>query len=41
MFRVSYHYVEQNRFAVPASMQPDGSLDSKTDLYLAGAQFSF
>jgi hypothetical protein len=40
VLRASYHRVEQNRFAVPAS-SPDGSLDAVTDLYLAGVQFSF
>lgn len=41
VLKASYHYVEQNRFAVPASTPPDGALDATTDLYLVGAQFSF
>jgi hypothetical protein len=32
--------VDGNRFAVP-SYAPDGTVDRRTDLLVAGAQFSF
>ena len=40
VFRVSNHRVDGNRFAVP-SYAPDGTVDRRTDLLVAGAQFSF
>lgn len=39
--KASYHRVEGNRFAVPALSADDGSVPSRTDLFVAGAQFSF
>jgi hypothetical protein len=41
VFKLSYHSVDGNRFAVPARSAPDGSSDRRTDLFVAGAQFSF
>lgn len=40
VFKASYHRVDGNRFAVP-SYAPDGTVDRRTDLLVAGAQFSF
>lgn len=40
VFKASYHFVEGNRFAVPA-VSADGLLDRDTQLVVAGAQFSF
>jgi hypothetical protein len=41
VFKTSYHRVEGNRYAVPALSAPDGATDRTTDLFVAGAQFSF
>ncbi len=41
VFKASYHDVDGNRFAVPPMSAPDGSIERRTKLYLAGAQFSF
>ncbi len=41
VFKVSYHRIDGNRFAVPPLSAPDGTIDRRTDLLVAGAQFSF
>jgi len=41
VFKLSYHRVDGNRFSVPAASAADGSVDSRTDLVIAGVQFSF
>ena len=41
VFKVSYHDVDGNRYAVPTMSAPDGSVDRHTGLFVAGAQFSF
>jgi hypothetical protein len=39
--KASYHYIDGNRFALPALSRADGTVDRRTDLFVAGAQFSF
>jgi hypothetical protein len=41
VFKASYHRIEGNRFALPELSEPDGSVDERTDLFLAGVQFAF
>ncbi len=41
VFKVSYHDVDGNRFAVPPLSAPDGSIERRTRLFVAGVQFSF
>lgn len=40
-FKTSYHRADGNRFAIPSISAADGSIDRQTDLFVAGAQFSF
>jgi hypothetical protein len=41
VLKVSYHQVDGNRFAVPPLTGSDGKVDRRTQLLVAGAQFSF
>ncbi|HEX9052494.1 MAG TPA: hypothetical protein VF841_18350 [Anaeromyxobacter sp.] len=41
VFKVSYHQIDGNRFAVPRMSAPDGAVARHTQLLVAGAQFSF
>ena len=46
VLRASYHHIEGNRYAAPrddvlSDVLEAGTLDRKTDLFMAGAQFSF
>ncbi len=40
-FKASYHRADGNRFAIPAISAVDGSIEGRTDLFVAGAQFAF
>lgn len=40
-FKVSYHLVDGNRFALPERSRVDGSVEKRTSLIVAGTQFAF
>lgn len=40
-FKVSYHLVDGNRFALPERSRDDGSVEQRTSLIVAGTQFAF